>query len=162
MASVVFAFGAKPGLPGKDALDLADLLSGTRTTAGNSAAEKIRKQARQDRNKGQTSEDVELDDSELEVLARVLQEEPWPREQEWFKHLRDQVSDAQKEKTFRVWLVHGKGDYTLGDWIYRGKRLPAPNDVIEVEAPGNPDNRRRARVSRIEEDHEMPIRASEL
>lgn len=96
MAAVVFSFGARPGVPGDDALELADMLSRTRTLAGNSAAEKIRRQARRDLDRGETSEDVGLGGAELRVLANVLADEPWAKQQPWFKHLRDELAAAQE------------------------------------------------------------------
>jgi hypothetical protein len=92
MAAVVFAFGAKPGIPEHDALELADLLAGRRVLAANSAAEKIREQARRDPDRGETSEDIELDEDELELLAAVLEDEPWPKEQSWYDYLHDQLA----------------------------------------------------------------------
>jgi hypothetical protein len=97
MASVVFAFGAKPGLPGNDALELARLLSLTRTTAGNSAAEKIRPEAKRGSGRREASTDVELDAEEIEILVRVLEEEPWPKEQEWFQRLYDEARNWRAE-----------------------------------------------------------------
>jgi hypothetical protein len=97
VAAVAFAFGSRPGVPEADALDLADLLSRTRTRtlAGNSAAAKIREQARRDLDRGETSTNVELDAGELEVLAAVLESEPWPREQPWFEYLHAELARAR-------------------------------------------------------------------
>lgn len=95
MAAVAFAFGSKPGVPENDALDLAELLMRTRSLAGNSAATKIREQARRDPDRGETSQDVDLNNDELQMLAAVLEEEPWPKEQPWYEHLRDQLNRAR-------------------------------------------------------------------
>jgi hypothetical protein len=105
VAAVAFAFGSRPGVPEGDALELADLLSATRTLAGNSSAAKIREQARKDPDRGETSEDVQLSVNEREVLAAVLEEEPWPRQQEWFGHLRDELAQARGGlTTYRIRL----------------------------------------------------------
>jgi hypothetical protein len=95
MASVVFGFGRRPGIPGDDALELADLLARTRTLAGNSAAEKIRRQARRDPDRGEKSEDIGLGGAELRVLANVLRDEPWTHQQPWYSHLQDELAATQ-------------------------------------------------------------------
>jgi hypothetical protein len=91
VAAVVFAFGSKPGMPGDDALELARLLELTRSVAGVEAAGKIRQQARRDPDRSEKSQDVDLTDDELRALADVLEQEPWPKEQEWYPHLRNEV-----------------------------------------------------------------------
>jgi hypothetical protein len=68
-----------------------------------------------------------------------------------------------EEQTFRVWLVAGPANNSVdGTWVYRAEALPERKQVIEVEAVGDPGNRRRARVSRLEPDDDFPIRATEL
>ena len=95
VGGVIFAFGSQPGLPEQDALDLAELLMRTRSLAGVSASGKIIKQAECDADKAEFGENVELDPEELLVLDLVLDEEPWPREQTWFEHLRDEVRQVR-------------------------------------------------------------------
>jgi len=92
MAAVVFAFGSRPGVPGNDALELARLLARKRSLAGDSVAAKIREQAKRDPDRNEKSEDVELSADELITLTTVLAVEPWPKEQPWFEHLRDELN----------------------------------------------------------------------
>ena len=73
------------------------------------------------------------------------------------------VCDMAEEQTFRVLLVGGPGDFTIaGNWVYRAHALPQRNQVIEVQALDDPDVRRRCRVSRLEPESDLPIRATEI
>jgi hypothetical protein len=91
-AAVVFAFGDRPGVPAEDAVQLADLLAQQRSLASDSLAAKIREQAKRDFAAGEKSEDIELSADEMVALSHVLAVEPWPKEQPWFEHLRDELN----------------------------------------------------------------------
>ena len=95
MAAVRFAFGAKPGISEQDARDLADLAARQPTLAQQSLATKLRAHANV--KTSETSEDLELDRNELDALAAILAEEPWPEVQPWLGHLRDEVMRARAE-----------------------------------------------------------------
>jgi hypothetical protein len=94
VAAVRFAFGSKPGISAQDARDLADLAAQQRTLAQQSLATKLRAHANVD---VEANEDLELDRNELDALAVILAEEPWPEVQPWLGHLRDEVMRARAE-----------------------------------------------------------------
>jgi hypothetical protein len=91
VAAVAFAVGSRPEIPGDDALDLAELLMRRRSLAADRLGQKIKANASRDPDGGETSEDIEPDADELAVLAALLEEEPWPKEQPWYANLREQV-----------------------------------------------------------------------
>ena len=91
MAAVVFAFGSRPGVPEQDARELARLLELRRSLAGHTAAQKIRGEADRDPDH-EPSRDVELTADELVELSVLLAEEPWPKEQDWYTHVREELN----------------------------------------------------------------------
>ncbi|HEU5216486.1 MAG TPA: hypothetical protein VFU30_13205 [Gaiellaceae bacterium] len=94
MAHVVFAFGSKPGLSERQALEVAEALSVRRSTAAQSAAKKIRHQARVNVDAGELSEDVVLEREELAELASVMTQVSWPDDEPAYEHLRREVSSV--------------------------------------------------------------------
>jgi hypothetical protein len=91
VAAVVFGIRSRPGLDQHEALEVAELLAGRRNLAAARLAGKIRAQAERDPNRGETSEDIELDDDEASELAALLDEPRWPAERPAFAHLRDEL-----------------------------------------------------------------------
>lgn len=91
MAAVVFAFGRKPGLSERQALEVAAALSARRSVHALSAAGKIRDQARVDVDAGETSKDVALEPEELAELAAVMKEVAWPDDEPQYEYLRRQL-----------------------------------------------------------------------
>jgi uncharacterized ferredoxin-like protein len=85
--AVVFAFGLKPALSERQALEVANALAARSELSAHSAATKIRYEARGI----ETSKDVELDLEELSELADVMNEVAWPDEVE-YAYLRRQLS----------------------------------------------------------------------
>jgi hypothetical protein len=94
VAHVVFAFGSKPGLNERQALVVADALSARRVTAAQSAAAKIRQQARVNPDAGETSEDVDLEPEEMAELAAVMTEIDWPDDEPEYAYLRRQMVES--------------------------------------------------------------------
>jgi len=58
------------------------------------------------------------------------------------------VRDVPEDEVYRVMLVHADGREVNAFYLYRGQR-PARGQEIQVENELNPDDRRRARVTRI-------------
>jgi hypothetical protein len=94
VAHVVFAFGSKPGLSERQAIEVADALAARRNAAAQSAATKIRQQARVNPDAGETSRDVDLESDEKAELAAVMAEVDWPDDEPAYEHLRRQVRDS--------------------------------------------------------------------
>ena len=66
------------------------------------------------------------------------------------------------DKRYRVLLVSRDGFYVPGHHEYVGPDLPAVNATIEVQATEQRTRTLRARVTRIEPRHPLPIAAVEL
>jgi hypothetical protein len=94
VAPVDFAFGSKPGLNERQALEVADALRVRPNSAAQSAALKIRHQARVNVDAGELSKDVELDREELAELKAVMNEIRWPDDEPAYKHLRLALSSV--------------------------------------------------------------------
>jgi hypothetical protein len=91
VAPVVFAFGSKPGLSERQALEVAAALQARRNFSAQSAATKIRHEARVNVDAGETAEDVELESEELAELAAVLNEVAWTDDEPAYAYLRRAV-----------------------------------------------------------------------
>jgi hypothetical protein len=91
VAAVVFAFGSKPGLTERQALEVAAALAARRNLAAESAATKIRHQARVNVDAGETSKDVQLEPQEIAELAAVMTEIAWPDDEPAYAYLRRQA-----------------------------------------------------------------------
>jgi hypothetical protein len=92
VAAVVFPFGSNSVvLSESQALEVAGALSAKRILAAQSAAQKIRDQARVDLDAGETRKAVELEPEELAELAAVMNEVAWPDEPD-YAQLRRQLS----------------------------------------------------------------------
>ncbi len=78
------------------------------------------------------------------------------------------VRAVAEEHVYSVLLVHGDERAIDGVHVYRGERLPEPDQVITVETALNPGPlhdsapSRRARVARVIPDDAFPVRAVEL
>lgn len=92
MAHVVFSFGSKPGLSERQALEVAEALAARRTIAAQSAAAKVRQQARVNPDAGETSVDVTLEPEERAELVAVMDEVEWPDDEPAYRHLQRQAS----------------------------------------------------------------------
>jgi hypothetical protein len=77
----------------RQALEVASALSTKRNLAAQSAAQKIRDQARVNLDAGETRKAVDLVPEELAELAAVMNEVAWPEERE-YAQLRRQLSRA--------------------------------------------------------------------
>jgi hypothetical protein len=94
VASVAFPFGSKPVmLSERQALEVAGALSIKRNLAAQSAAQKIRDQARVNLDAGETRKAVDLVPEEVAELAAVMNEVAWPDERD-YAHLRRQLNRA--------------------------------------------------------------------
>jgi hypothetical protein len=94
MASVAFPFGSKPVmLSEQQALEVANALSNRRNLSAQSAAQKIRDQARVNLDAGETRTAVDLGPEEVGELAAVMNEVAWPDERD-YAELRRQLSRA--------------------------------------------------------------------
>jgi hypothetical protein len=94
VASVAFPFGSKPVMLSElQALEVAGALSIKRNLAAQSAAQKIRDQARVDLEAGETRKAVDLVPEEVAELAAVMNEVAWPDERD-YTHLRRQLNRA--------------------------------------------------------------------
>jgi len=69
------------------------------------------------------------------------------------------VRAVAEDEAYRVMLVHVDGREVNGFFLYRGPR-PDTGQEIDVENELNPDDRRRARVTRMTRDHEPVIQGS--
>jgi hypothetical protein len=76
MADVRFAFGNRPGIPGHEAADLADLPYLRHTADAYELAHRIRYQAESDPARGQAGEDIQLNNREMRILLALLDQEP--------------------------------------------------------------------------------------
>jgi hypothetical protein len=84
MAAVVFPFGSEPVmLSERQALEVAGALSLKHNLAAQSAAQKIRDQARVDLDAGETRNAVDLVPEEVAELAAVMNEAAWPDESDY-------------------------------------------------------------------------------
>lgn len=95
MAHVVFAFGSKPELSERQAVEVARALSVRRNSAAQSAARKIRDQARVNVDDGETSHDVDLEPEEVAELAAVMTEVTWPDDEPEYEYLRHQLVESR-------------------------------------------------------------------
>ena len=75
MAAVCFAIGNHPAITAHEAIDIADLLLARRTLASLGLANRIRARAERDPDKGETSDDIDLDVNEIITLLSLLSEE---------------------------------------------------------------------------------------
>lgn len=92
MAAVAFAIGDRPGITADEALAIADALGNSRSLAGLSLETKIRREAGNDPDRGETSADVEVRDAELVQLHDVLAVEiPGWEDSAAVKHLHREV-----------------------------------------------------------------------
>jgi hypothetical protein len=96
MAHVVFALGGRPGLSHDEALELAELLGHSPSSAAQSASRKIHFQASRDPDRGEVSENINLDRDELGQLEAVLAQERHP-ELPGFERLQNEVHQALRE-----------------------------------------------------------------
>jgi len=96
VATVVFPFGLRSVLLSESqALEVASALSAKRNLAAQSAAQKIRDQARVNLDAGETRTAVDLVPEELAELAAVLLEVAWPNEREYVE-LQRQLSRPRR------------------------------------------------------------------
>jgi hypothetical protein len=92
VASVVFPFGSQPlVLSERQALEVASALSPKRNLAAQSAAQKIRDQARVNLDADETRTAVDLEPEERAELTAVMNEVRWPDEPEYAR-LRRQLN----------------------------------------------------------------------
>jgi hypothetical protein len=95
VASVVFPFGSEPAiLSERQALEVASALSAKRNLAAQSAAQKIRDQARVNLDADETRKAVDLVPEELAELAAVMNEVAWPDDEPEYARLRRQLNRA--------------------------------------------------------------------
>src|SRR5829696_3298929 len=99
MAHVVFALSGRPGLAQDEALELAELLARRRSFAAQSASRKIRFHATRDPDRGEASDniDLDLDRDELEELESLLAQERDPEELSAFERLQNAVHQTLRE-----------------------------------------------------------------
>jgi hypothetical protein len=74
----------------------------------------------------------------------------------------DRVRAMEEENVYRVWLVLPGENALHGFFLYRGTELPEPNHVIDVEREDDLTDRRRAHVTRVEQNGDVLIHAVEL
>ena len=102
-----------------------------------------------------------MEAEDLTVPATILDVRPgtWPRR-------RCTVSQVERS-TFGVLLVRKGSNAIDGGFEYGGERLPAIGDEIEVAQPFvahqlDPPQPLRAKVTGVEPDKSLPIRATEV
>jgi hypothetical protein len=94
MAGVVFVFNSQPDLNERQALEVSEALSARRNLAAQSAARKIRGQARVNVDAGETRTAVELEREEVAELVAVISEAAWPTDEPQYARLLRQLSRA--------------------------------------------------------------------
>lgn len=91
MATVVFAIGSRPGLDAHQARALAELLGRERNLAAQRLAPRIREQADRDPDRGEMSEDIELDGDEAQAMLALLEGAELPEDEPAYAHVRDEL-----------------------------------------------------------------------